>query len=101
MRTTTISRLCCPFDKKDLSLQIISQDINDNVLEGLLTCSECNRYFPIVKGIPIMNPDEYREAKFELPMMASWKQLNGKPTDNFRLDSSDSNKQSNPRTGII
>jgi len=89
MRTTTISKLCCPFDKKDLSLQIISQDTNDNILEGLLTCNECNRYYPIVKGIPIMNPDEYRQAKFEIPMMANWKQLNGKRTDNFRLASND------------
>src|SRR5882672_5658375 len=89
MRTTTISKLCCPFDKNDLTLQIISQDTNDNILEGLLTCNECSRYYPIVKGIPIMSPDEYREAKFELPMMANWKQLNGKRTDNFKLASNE------------
>ena len=93
MRTTTLSKLCCPFDKKDLDLQIVSQDTNNNILEGLLTCTECNRYYPIVKGIPIMNPDEYREAKFELPMMANWKQLNGKRTDNFRLESNGESKR--------
>ena len=101
MKTTTLSKLCCPFDKKDLDLQIVSQDTNNNILEGLLTCTECKRYYPIVKGIPIMNPDEYREAKFELPMMANWKQLNGKQIDNFRIDSSKSNKQPNARIGII
>ncbi|HEV8513757.1 MAG TPA: Trm112 family protein [Cyclobacteriaceae bacterium] len=92
MRLNTISKLCCPFDKKDLDLQIISQDTNNNIIEGLLTCTECKRYYPIVKGIPIMNPDEYREAKFELPLMASWKQLNGKRTDNFRLASNGESK---------
>ncbi len=85
MRHSTISKLCCPFDKKDLTLQIISQDTNQNIIEGLLTCSECNRYYPIVRGVPIMSPDEYREEKFELPMMANWKQLEGKKTENFRL----------------
>jgi uncharacterized protein YbaR (Trm112 family) len=90
MRITTISKLCCPFDKKDLDLQIVSQDTDNNILEGLLTCTECKRYYPIVKGIPIMSPDEYREAKFELPLMANWKQLTGKKTDNFRLTSNGS-----------
>lgn len=95
MRRATISKLCCPFDKKDLDLQIISQDTNDNILEGLLTCNECNRYYPIVKGIPIMNPDEYREAKFELPMMANWKLLADRKPDNFRLTSNSESKVSN------
>jgi uncharacterized protein YbaR (Trm112 family) len=93
MTTTTLSKLCCPFDKKDLDLQIVSQDTNYNILEGLLTCTECKRYYPIVKGIPIMNPDEYREAKFELPMMANWKQLNGKQINNFRIGSGDSKNE--------
>ena len=89
MRINTISKLCCPFDKKDLDLQIILQDIDNNILEGLLTCTECKRYYPIVKGIPIMSPDEYREAKFELPLMADWKQLNGMQMENFRIGSGD------------
>jgi uncharacterized protein YbaR (Trm112 family) len=96
MRTTTLSKLCCPFDKKDLNLQIISQDADNNILEGLLTCTECRRYYPIVKGIPIMSPDEYREAKFELPLMANWKQLNGKQMDNFRIGTGEQKKTSLP-----
>lgn len=86
MRITTINKLCCPFDKADLSLQIITQDIDKNVLEGLLTCSQCNRYFPIVKGIPIMSPDEFRESKLEQPLIESWQaHLQGKELKNFRL----------------
>ncbi len=92
MRKSTIAKLCCPFDKKDLTLQIISQDDTENILEGLLTCQECHRYYPIVKGIPIMSPDEYREEKFELPMMANWKLLEGNKTENFRLVSKELKK---------
>ncbi|HUH18304.1 Trm112 family protein [Albibacterium sp.] len=86
MRIATINKLCCPFDKADLSLQIITQDIDKNILEGLLTCSQCNRYFPIVKGIPIMSPDEFRESKLEQPLIESWQDhLQGKELKNFRL----------------
>lgn len=65
MKRTTIDKLCCPFDKSDLKIKIIAQDLDDNIHEGVLTCDECNRYYPIINGIPIMNPDEYRELPLE------------------------------------
>lgn len=73
MRQSTIDKLCCPFDKADLNLQIIAKDLNENIIEGLLCCKTCNRYYPIVKGVPIMSPDEYREHKLEQPMLENWK----------------------------
>ena len=86
MRLSTIKKLCCPFDKKDLSLTIITQDLQENVIEGFLLCNECKRIYPIVKSIPIMSPDEYREFKFEQPLLERWqKHFKGKAFDNFRL----------------
>lgn len=85
MKFETIEKLCCPFDKQDLSLKIILQDI-ENVMEGWLTCPSCTRIYPIIKGIPIMNPDEYREAHLEQPVLDRWqKQLEGKEIKDFRL----------------
>lgn len=72
MKIETINKLCCPFDKADLSLQIITQEIDKNILEGILSCKQCNRYYPIIKGIPIMSPDEYREFDLEQPVIESW-----------------------------
>lgn len=90
MKIETINKLCCPFDKADLSLQIITQDINKNILEGMLNCKQCNRYYPIIKGIPIMSPDEYREFDLEQPVIESWKNhLQGKELKNFRLIASE------------
>jgi len=90
MKITTINKLCCPFDKADLALQIFAQDLEQNILEGLLTCKTCERYYPIVKGIPIMSPDEYREFKLEQPLIDNWKNhLQGKKTENFRLTNSE------------
>jgi uncharacterized protein YbaR (Trm112 family) len=73
MRIETIDKLCCPFDKNDLSLQIITKDITNNIIEGVLTCSHCRRYYPIICGIPIMSPDDYREKELEAPLVEKWK----------------------------
>jgi uncharacterized protein YbaR (Trm112 family) len=86
MRQSTIDKLCCPFDKADLELQVIAKDFDENIIEGILTCKTCNRYYPIVKGVPIMSPDEYREQQLEQPMLENWKEhLQDKQVESFRL----------------
>jgi uncharacterized protein len=92
MRPEIIKKLCCPFDKADLELTSIAQDINGNIIEGFLTCGDgCKRVYPIVKGIPIMSPDEYREFKLEQPLLNQWKQhFKGRAFENFRLIAQDS-----------
>lgn len=86
MRLKTIEKLCCPFDKNDVQLTTITKDIGENILEGFLTCEKCKRIYPIVKGIPIMNPDEYRELELEKPLLEQWKKyLKGKSVENFKL----------------
>lgn len=86
MRIETIKKLCCPFDKGELKLTEITKDINGDILEGFFVCSECTRLYPIIKGIPIMSPDEYREFELEQPLLNKWqKHLNGNSFSNFRL----------------
>lgn len=86
MRPETIKKLCCPFDKEDLTLTEITKEINGNILEGFFVCTNCRRLYPIVKGIPIMSPDEFREFKLEQPLLERWeKHLNGHSFANFRL----------------
>jgi len=86
MRLETIQKLCCPFDKADLQLTTIVKDTQENILEGFLVCSHCQRLYPIIKGIPIMNPDEYREFHLEQPLLERWsKYLENKKIENFRL----------------
>lgn len=83
MRIETIDKLCCPFDKSDLQLKKITTDLKKRIVEGLLVCKHCQRVYPIVKGIPIMSPDEYREFKLEQPLLDRWTE--GKVAENFRL----------------
>lgn len=71
MKLSFLDKLVCPFDKKDLSIKIFQQN-EEKIIEGILTCTSCNRYYPIIHGIPIMSPDEYRELKFEIPILNKW-----------------------------
>lgn len=73
MKLPTIAKLCCPFDKQDLQLQIFAQDIDQNVIEGILSCKTCQRKYPIIYGVPIMAPDEYRQVALEQPVVDRWK----------------------------
>jgi len=71
MKAAFLKKLACPFDKHDLRIRVFKQEENE-ILEGLLTCEQCQRYYPIVQGIPIMSPDEYREYKLEQPLLEKW-----------------------------
>lgn len=92
MRLEIIKKLCCPFDKSDLTLRIITKDETQNILEGLLACSDCNRVYPIISGIPIMNPDEFRDFKLEQPMLDKWEKfLDEKEVKELKITKGDIN----------
>lgn len=71
MRLPFLAKLACPFDKHDLDLKVFSKT-EEEIMEGILTCQHCQRYYPIIQGIPIMSPDEYREVKLEQPILERW-----------------------------
>jgi uncharacterized protein YbaR (Trm112 family) len=51
-------------------LDLIKIKENENgVEEGILFCSKCNRYFPIIEEIPIMLPDDLRDKKLEMEFL--------------------------------
>lgn len=65
MDKRTLEILCCPFDKADLTLHTIEQTVEGNIVFGYFNCTSCQRIYPIISGIPIMTPDEYRDVAFE------------------------------------
>lgn len=72
MTKNFLSKICCPFDKSDLTIQVFTEKENDVIHEGLLTCSTCQRLYPIIHGVPIMIPDNYRENQLEQPFFVKW-----------------------------
>lgn len=87
MRKSFINKLCCPFDKHDLQLQVISEEESGDIREGFMSCPECGRYYPIIYGLPIMTPDEYREKNLENPVLEKWGLEAKTGTFSFQLES--------------
>jgi uncharacterized protein YbaR (Trm112 family) len=42
---------------------------------GVMTCTECNRWYPIRETIPQMLPDELRKKKYDNEFLETWKSL--------------------------
>ena len=64
--------LACPICKHHpLELHIFEE--KDEIVEGLIVCTSCNRWYPIIEEIPHMLPDNLREAKENLSFLRKWK----------------------------
>jgi uncharacterized protein YbaR (Trm112 family) len=89
MKKKLMDILACPIDKH-YPLELLIFKENDEIVEGMIICPKCLRWYPIRDEIPEMLPDELRDKKDELPFFKKWKSKipkkildNGKP---FRLE---------------
>lgn len=73
MKLETFKKICCPFDKSDVTLEVLGKSLEGDILSGFLRCAVCGRNYPIISGVPIMTPDEYRERRIE---QAAFEKLN-------------------------
>ena len=73
--------LACPIDKhyplELFEINIKKYNYNNNnsdivISEGILFCSKCSRYYPIIEEIPIMLPDELREKQTDIDFLQRW-----------------------------
>lgn len=64
--------LACPIDKQ-YPLELYVFEEKEEITEGLLVCTQCNRWYPISDEIPQMLPDDLREAREDLDWMRKWK----------------------------
>ncbi|MFB5612184.1 MAG: Trm112 family protein [Nitrosarchaeum sp.] len=71
MNKSMMSILACPIDKNHpLELYEIKEK-NNVVSEGVLFCSKCSRFYPIIEEIPIMLPDELRNKAQEIEFLTN------------------------------
>ena len=70
--------LACPIDKY-YPLELIEIDtaedktIDENVIkEGVLFCSQCSRFYPIIEEIPVMLPDELLDKEKDIQFLQKW-----------------------------
>jgi uncharacterized protein YbaR (Trm112 family) len=85
MKRQLMDILACPIDKyHPLDLYVFEE--KDEIIDGMIVCPKCLRWFPIREEIPEMLPDELRKEVEELHFMKKWKSkipekiiLEGKP----------------------
>ena len=61
--------LACPIDKNHPLELFEIKEKDDVVIEGVIFCSKCSRFYPIMEEIPIMLPDELRDKKHEIEFL--------------------------------
>lgn len=89
--TKPVCDLYCAFKKayvKDLKSDEIpcEECIKYEIVDGIIICPKCNRWYPVLDEIPRMLPDELRKKKDDLEFLRTFKDkipekvlLNGKP----------------------
>jgi len=69
MNKSMMDILACPIDKH-YPLEIFELNSKkDVIVEGVLYCSKCSRFYPIMEEIPILLPDELRDKKQDLEFL--------------------------------
>ncbi len=67
--------LACPIDKH-FPLELIELDSKEDAIsEGIIFCSKCSRYYPIIEEIPVMLPDELRDKNQDIEFLKKYKTI--------------------------
>lgn len=72
MQRKLLDILACPIDKH-YPLELLEFSVKgDVIVEGVLLCLDCGRYYPIVDEIPVMLPDTLRSKKEDLAFLGKY-----------------------------
>ncbi len=90
MKEILLNYLCCPHDKQDFVLAVTNK-VGDEIISGSLSCTHCNKKYPVKNGIPIILDDStLQEKKIADGFGYEWRQwkdlANYNQTENQFLD---------------
>lgn len=72
MQRRLLDILACPIDKH-YPLELLEFNTREEVIvEGVLLCGQCGRYYPIIEEIPVMLPDNLRSKKEDIGFLEKW-----------------------------
>jgi len=81
LKRRLLDLLACPICKHHpLNLEVFEE--KEEIVEGLLTCSQCGRWYPIIDEIPHMLPDDLRKEEEDIAFLKRW---SGKVPEDVRL----------------
>ncbi len=72
MKRELLDILVCPIDKYP-DLELYELESKEEIIEGVIYCPKCSRFYPIINTIPVMLPDELRDRDKDLKFLESWK----------------------------
>jgi uncharacterized protein YbaR (Trm112 family) len=84
MKKSMLDILACPMDKHyplelfEINIKKDNENNNDYnnsnivITEGILFCTKCSRFYPIIDEIPVMLPDELREKQTDIDFLKRW-----------------------------
>jgi uncharacterized protein YbaR (Trm112 family) len=74
MKKKLLDILACPIDKH-YPLDLMEFNTRDEIIiDGVLLCTECRRYYPIIDEIPVMLPDDLRSKNEDINFLNKWKE---------------------------
>jgi uncharacterized protein YbaR (Trm112 family) len=73
MQRKLLDILACPIDKSYPLEMLEFKTKEEIVVDGVLICSKCSRYYPITDEIPVMLPDNLRNKKEDMAFLEKWK----------------------------
>lgn len=72
MQRKLLDILACPIDKH-YPLELLEFEVKDQIIvNGVLLCKECGRFYPIIDEIPVMLPDDLRSKKEDIEFLRKW-----------------------------
>ena len=73
MQRKLLDILACPIDK-NYPLELMEFNLKDEIIvDGVLLCGKCKRFYPIIDEIPVMLPDSLRNRKEDLEFLSRWR----------------------------
>lgn len=73
MKRKLLDILACPIDKHyPLELFELKSE-GDLIVDGVLVCTQCNRFYPIIDEIPVMLPDDLRNKNEDMDFLAKYR----------------------------
>lgn len=72
MKRRLMEILACPIDKHH-PLELYAFEEREEIVEGMIVCPRCLRWYPIRDGIPEMLPDELRDIRDEIEFLKKWR----------------------------
>ncbi len=74
MKRKLLDILACPIDKHyPLELFELKSE-GELIVDGVLVCTQCSRFYPIIDEIPVMLPDDLRNKNEDLDFLTKYRE---------------------------